>query len=54
MLPGHESAVIKILITSDYKYIVSKDSAGEIRIWNLQDRSHEGVLTDAESARKWI
>ena len=54
VLPGHEKGVIKILITSDYKYVVSKDSAWKIRIWNLRDKSHEGLFTDAESAREWI
>ena len=53
MLPGHNKAIQRILITSDYKYIISSDSNEDIRIWDLKDRSHIGLF-DASSARGWI
>ena len=53
VLPGHEQIIIRILITSDYKYIISSDRDRKIGIWNLRDRSLEGMFTDLESAKEW-
>ena len=54
MLPGHNTAVTSIVITSDYRYIASRDDQNQIRIWDSRNRSHEGLFIDKNSAREWI
>ena len=54
VLPGHNTKVTRILITSDCKYIVSIDDSKQIRIWNSRNRRQEMLLTDKKSASEWI
>ena len=47
-LHGHTSPIYKVLITSDSKYIITGSSGLDdysLRIWNLQERKQEAILT---------
>ena len=42
--PGHTSVVTCIVITSDYKYVVSGSRDNTVRIWDILNKRQEAVL----------
>ena len=47
VLVGHTSPIIRVVITSDNKYIVSGSDNYTVRIWNLKEKRQEAVLEDS-------